>query len=109
MKSDLNRRQFLGTAAKSLALVAGGGLITMPALAAEKLSPSDPTAKALHYTEDASKIDAAKTPTFKAGSHCANCMLYQAAAAKDGFAPCGAFGGKLVAHGGWCAAWNAKA
>src|SRR3546814_13109943 len=77
MKSDLNRRQFLGTAAKSLALVAGGGLITMPALAAEKLSPSDPTAKALHYTEDASKIDAAKPPTFKAGSHRPNCMLYQ--------------------------------
>src|SRR3546814_12302536 len=107
MKSDLNRRQFLGTAAKSLALVAGGGLITMPALAAEKLSPSDPTAKALHYTEDASTIDAAKTPTFKAGSHCANCMLYQAAAAKDGFAPCGSFGAPLAAPGGLCPPWTA--
>lgn len=108
MKSDLNRRQFLGTAAKSLVLVAGGGLIAVPALAAEKLSPSDPTAAALHYTEDASKVDAAKVPTFKAGSHCANCVLYQAASAKGGFAPCGAFAGKLVAHGGWCSAWTAK-
>lgn len=109
MKSDLNRRQFLGTAAKSLALVAGGSLLSLPALAAEKLSPSDPTATALHYTEDAAKTDAAKMPGFKAGSHCANCALYQAAAAKGGYAPCGAFAGKLVAHAGWCAAWNAKA
>lgn len=109
MKSDLNRRQFLGTAAKSLALVASGGLIAVPALAADKLSPSDPTAQALHYTEDASKIDAAKMPTHKAGSDCANCALYQAAAAKNGYAPCGAFAGKLVAQAGWCMAWNAKA
>lgn len=108
MKSALDRRQFLGTAAKSLALIAGGSLLTLPALAAEKLSPSDPTAAALHYTEDASKIDAAKTPGYKAGSHCASCALYQAAAAKGGYAPCGAFAGKLVAQGGWCAAWNAK-
>ncbi len=109
MQQMFDRRNFLKTAATSVAAVAACGLFAAPAAAQEKLSTSDPTAKALNYTEDASKVDAAKVPTFKKGSHCANCGLYQAAAAKGGYAPCGAFGGKLVAEKGWCGAWNAKA
>ncbi|WP_020649202.1 high-potential iron-sulfur protein [Solimonas variicoloris] len=109
MKHNLDRRHFLKTAATSAAAVAACGLFTLPAAAQEKLSPSDPTAKALNYTEDAAKVDPAKAPTFKKGSHCANCALYQTAAAKGDYAPCGAFGGRLVAGKGWCAAWAAKA
>jgi anaerobic selenocysteine-containing dehydrogenase len=110
MMSKLDRRSFLKAAAGSAAAVVGG-LQATAALAlapAERLSPDDPTAKALHYVEDVSKIDPAKAPTHKAGSDCANCVLYQAAAEKDGHAPCGAFAGKLVAAKGWCAAWAAK-
>ncbi|WP_028079932.1 high-potential iron-sulfur protein [Solimonas soli] len=108
MKS-IDRRDFLKTAATSLAAVAACGFIAAPANAQEKLSVNDPTAKALNYTEDASKVDAAKAPTYKKGSHCATCALYQAAAAKGDYAPCGAFGGKLVAAKGWCAAYAPKA
>jgi anaerobic selenocysteine-containing dehydrogenase len=104
-----DRRTFLKTAATTAAAVAAGGLLAGPASAQEKLTTADPTAKALSYTEDASKIDSAKVPTFKKGSHCGNCALYQDAAAKGGYAPCGAFGGKLVAEKAWCAAWAQKA
>lgn len=106
MKPMYDRRHFLKTAAGSVAAVAACGLLAAPASAQEKLSTSDPTAKALSYTEDASTV---KAPTFKKGSHCANCALYQSAAEKGGYAPCGAFGGKLVNAKGWCAAWAAKA
>ncbi|NGY06003.1 high-potential iron-sulfur protein [Solimonas terrae] len=104
MSSQYDRRDFLKLTAGTLAAAAGVGLVGT-ASAQEKLTTSDPTATALHYTEDAATT---KEATHKAGSHCANCALYQAAAEKNGYAPCGAFGGKLVASKGWCAAWTQK-
>ncbi|MDD3763227.1 MAG: high-potential iron-sulfur protein [Nevskiales bacterium] len=73
------------------------------------LSETDPAAQGLGYVADASKIDAAKEPAYKAGSVCDGCALYQAAQAKDGHAPCAAFPGKLVAATGWCRAFAPKA
>lgn len=108
MHKQFDRRHFIKTAGTSMAAIAVGGAWTTRALAREKLALSDPTAQALHYTEDASTLDKAAAPTYQEGSHCGNCMLYQTDAEADGFAPCGAFGGKLVAKAGWCAAWVAK-
>ena len=109
MSSSCNRRQFLKFATTAVAGVASGSLLMSPgALAAEKLAVTDPTAVALGYVEDAAKIDAKKEAAFKAGSTCANCVLYQAAQAAGNAAPCGAFGGKLVAAKGWCRAWAPK-
>jgi hypothetical protein len=76
--------------------------------AAAKLEESDPAAVALGYKHDVSQVDAKKFPTFKPDHHCGNCALYQGKAT-DEWAPCGAFGGKLVANKGWCAAWAKKA
>lgn len=104
MTRKFDRRNFLKLTAGSVAAVAGVGFAAT-ATAEEKLSLSDPAATALHYTEDAA---ATKDAAHKAGSHCANCALFQAAAEKNGYAPCGAFGGKLVASKGWCMAWAAK-
>ena len=82
-----------------------------PAQAAElpHLDPADPVAKALAYTESASKVDAKAEPLFKAGRHCGNCKLFQAAQAKGDYAPCLIFPGKSVNTNGWCRAWVAKA
>ncbi len=103
-----SRRRFLrGVIATAAAAVLPAGL---PARAADaaRLAEDDPTAKALGYVASAGKLDAAKEAAFKKGSTCANCLLYQAAQEKDGFAPCAAFPGKTVARAGWCRAWAAR-
>lgn len=108
MKQSYDRRHFLKTAGAALAATATGALCIGRAQAADKLAVSDPSAQALAYTEDAAKVDAKKETAFKAGSSCANCMLYDATKAQAGYAPCGAFGGKLVNAKGWCRAWVKK-
>jgi hypothetical protein len=72
------------------------------------LSPSDPTAQALGYTEDASKVDKTKFPSYKAGAHCATCNFFQGKAG-DAYGPCQLFPGKAVAATGWCASHSPKA
>lgn len=109
MVGKMNRRSFIRTAGASIAAVTVGAAWAGRAAAEEKLTPDDPTAQALQYVEDASTVDAAEVPSYQAGRICGNCQLYQMASEVEGFAPCGAFGNKLVAHGGWCAAWTAKA
>jgi hypothetical protein len=72
------------------------------------LSESDPTAQALGYKTDASKVDKTKFPRYQVGQTCANCQLYQG---KPGSAsgPCQTYGGKLVDAKGWCNAYVKKA
>ena len=70
---------------------------------------SDPTAQALGYKLDASKVDkAAKYTKFAAGQDCGNCSFYQGKPT-DAFAPCPMFANKQVASKGWCSAYNKKA
>lgn len=75
--------------------------------AAAVLSETDPTAVALGYKADASKVDVKKYPAYARGQKCANCKLY-AGKATDPMAPCSIFAGKLVNGKGWCAAWVKK-
>ena len=75
---------------------------------APKVAESDPTAQALGYKEDASKVDKAKFAKYAPGQNCAGCQLYQGKAA-DAVAPCPIFGGKQVAGKGWCSAWAKRA
>ena len=100
-----SRRTFLITSigvASSLAL-------SRQALAdAPKVAESDPTAQALGYKEDASKVDKAKFAKYAPGEDCGNCSFYQGKAA-DPYAPCPMFAGKQVAAKGWCSAYNKKA
>lgn len=72
-----------------------------------KLEESDPTATALGYKEDTSKVDGTRYPQHKPAQKCSGCALYQGKPA-DANGPCGAFGGKLVTAGGWCAVFAAK-
>jgi hypothetical protein len=80
-----------------------GGIIAVPlantllrssAWAAEQVSPDDPMAKQLKYTDNSPKK----------GEVCSNCRYY-GGGAKMG--PCSLFQGKLVAAPGWCTAWAA--
>ncbi|HEY6482425.1 MAG TPA: high-potential iron-sulfur protein [Steroidobacteraceae bacterium] len=72
------------------------------------LSPADPTAKALGYVEDASKVDKSKFPTYKPGAKCANCNFYKGVAGQQ-YGPCQIFVGKSVNSSGWCASHAPKA
>jgi hypothetical protein len=75
---------------------------------AAKVEETDPTAIALGYKHDATKVDAKKFPTFVAGRNCSNCQLYQGKPT-DAWAPCAIFAGKQVNAKGWCSAWAKKA
>jgi hypothetical protein len=68
----------------------------------------DPQALALGYVSDAAHADKAKYTKFVAGSHCANCALYQGKAG-DAAGGCPLYPGKQVASIGWCSAWVKKA
>jgi hypothetical protein len=102
---NTSRRTFLITsigAASALAL-------SREALAdAPKVAENDPTAQALGYKMDATKVDKAKFAKYTAGEDCSNCSFYQGKPA-DAFAPCPMFAGKQVSAKGWCSAYNKKA
>jgi high potential iron-sulfur protein len=100
------RRQFVLTAVPATALLLGGARAASAQPA--KLEESDPAAAALGYKMDATKVDAKKYTTWKAGNVCSNCQLYSGKA-NDAMGPCAAFGGKLVSAKGWCSAWTKKA
>jgi hypothetical protein len=72
---------------------------------APHLSVSDPAAKAVAYTEDASKVDKAKATNYVAGQTCANCSLFQGKST-DAWGGCTLFDGKVVAGRGWCSSYT---
>jgi High potential iron-sulfur protein len=107
MQTRFSRRDVIksGLIAGALAPVVGFGTAyaaTLPAL-----DPADPTAKALGFMTDASKVDAAANPTYKPNQKCATCAQYQGKAG-DASAACNIFAGKSVPAGGWCKVWVQK-
>jgi High potential iron-sulfur protein len=78
----------------------------MPA-ALQPLSPSDTQAQALGFVTDASTVNAAANPTFKAGQKCATCAQFQGKQG-DATAGCAIFPGHSVPAGGWCKVWAQK-
>ncbi|HEX6834653.1 MAG TPA: high-potential iron-sulfur protein [Rudaea sp.] len=108
--TDLNppdnaRRRFFRTAggAIGIALLANALPSVVQAEDLPHLTTDDPTAKALNYTEDASKAP----PPHQAGQACANCNFFQGGSAAYG--PCQLFPGKAVAAKGWCSGYAKKA
>lgn len=72
-----------------------------------KLAEDDPQAKSLSYVHDATSIDGAKQPRYKAGQECSNCALFQARADEE-WAGCSIFPGKAVNAKGWCTVYAPK-
>lgn len=66
---------------------------------------NDPRARAVGYTQDATKIDLKAHPKFKPGSCCANCLLVRGKAGEP-WRPCLMFSPKLVNANGWCRGWT---
>jgi hypothetical protein len=95
------------------ALIAGAlpsiGLIGNLSIAASlpPLDPNDPTAKALGFVIDTSKVDAATNPTHKATQRCGVCAQFQGSAG-DLSGGCNIFTGKSVPQNGWCKVWAQK-
>ena len=101
--SDTSRRRFLSHVllAAVAAPLAGGVAGRAFAAPLPKLPLTNPQAKALHYTEDAST---ATDPAHKAGSMCSNCQFFTASTGA-----CALFAGFQVSPKGWCSAWAKKA
>jgi hypothetical protein len=100
-------------ALKQLVLLCGaaGALqATRSAQAADAphLAPTDPTAQALAYHEDAKTVDAKQFSTYQPGQTCSTCLQLTGNAG-DAYRPCNIFAGKLVNANGWCKVWVKKA
>jgi len=92
----MKRRNFLkaGTALAGISLIPS---ITLAADESEKLSPDDPQASALKYTET-SEVE---------GHYCHNCSQATGDLEAE-WMGCNIFPGKQVKGSGWCAVWSAR-
>jgi hypothetical protein len=104
-----DRRTVLGTLVAGVVSIPVAGLVSRAVAAAPlpNLDPADPTAKALGYVTDATKVDVKANATYKAGQNCANCVQFQGKKG-DKTAACNLFPGKAVASTGWCKVWAQK-
>jgi hypothetical protein len=109
MQPNFTRRTILksGLIAGALIPVASLTSYSSHAAALPALDPSDPTAKALSFVTDATKVDAAANPTYKAGQKCGTCAQFQGKPG-EASAGCNIFAGKSVPVGGWCKVWAQK-
>jgi hypothetical protein len=109
MQRKISRRSIVKSGLIAGALLPSLGLISSNATAAALplLDPSDPTAKALGFVSDATKVDTKTYPTFKPGEKCGTCAQFQGKAG-DATAACTIFAGKSVPQGGWCQVWAQK-
>jgi len=108
MQQKISRRALVKGGLIAGALVPAIGLIGRTAeAAATPLDPNDPMAKALGYVTDATKVNAAANPTYKAGQKCTTCAQYTGKAG-DATGGCNIFPGHSVTAGGWCKSWAAK-
>jgi hypothetical protein len=107
--ANFSRRKFLGSLVVALPATAATLQRTARAQSLPHVDPADPTAQALHYVEDATRVDKAnpQAAQYMPGQTCANCTHIQGADG-DAWRPCALFPGKSVNAAGWCMAWVAK-
>ncbi len=79
MQSKISRRSIVKGGLIAGALLPTIGLVSRDADAAAlpPLDPKDPSAAALHFATDATKVVAASNPTYKPTQKCSNCAQYQ--------------------------------
>jgi hypothetical protein len=109
MRPGFSRRSIVKGGLIAGALLPVIGLLTDNATAAAlpPLDPSDPTAKALGFVTDNTKVDSKTYTSFKPAQKCATCAQYQGKAS-DAAAACTIFAGKSVPQNGWCQVWAQK-
>jgi High potential iron-sulfur protein len=104
------RRAFLRLLSLGAIATLAGGRVAPANAAAAALVPltgADPTAQALGYTDDSSKVDAASNPTHKPDQKCSSCVQYQGKPG-DARGGCNIYAGKSVSANGWCKVWAKK-
>ncbi len=104
MNNTTRRVFFMQVAAGTSVLAATQAMAQAPAMVDAK----DPTAAALGYAADTTKVDAKKYPKHTKEQNCANCQLY-AGKPKEAAGACPLFAGKQVAAKGWCSSYVKKA
>ena len=109
MQTKFSRRAVIKGGLIVGALIPAAGLVAYSADAAAlpPLDTNDPTAKALGFVTDASKVDTAANASYKPTQKCGTCAQFQGKAA-DASAGCNIFAGKSVPAGGWCKVWAQK-
>jgi hypothetical protein len=110
MQSKISRRSIVKGGLIAGALLPAIGLVARDAAAAgplPPLDPKDPSAAALHFVPDATKVVAAANPTYKPTQKCSNCAQFQGKPG-DATGGCNIFAGKSVPQGGWCMVWVQK-
>jgi len=109
MQRKISRRAIVKGGLIAGALIPAMGLMADSAAAAglPALDPKDPTAQALGFVTDASKVDAKTNATYKPNQKCSTCAQYQGKAS-DATAGCNIFAGKSVPAAGWCKVWAQK-
>lgn len=109
MQNRISRRALVKGGLIAGALIPAMGLVigTAAADALPALDPKDPTAQALGFTTDATKVNPAANATYKPNQKCSTCAQFQGkpGAASGG---CNIFAGKSVPAGGWCKVWAQK-
>jgi hypothetical protein len=109
MQNKISRRAIVKGGLIAGAFIPAIGLMVGTAEAAglPPLDPKDPTAAALGFVTDATKVDAATNATFKPTQKCSNCAQFQGKPG-EATAGCNIFAGKSVPAAGWCKVWAAK-
>jgi len=79
MQNKFSRRTIVKSGLIAGAFIPALGLMSGSAAAAglPPLDPKDPTAQALGFVADATKVDATANPTFKPTQKCGTCAQYQ--------------------------------
>ena len=109
MQRKISRRSIVKGGLMAGAILPMAALVSRNAVAAAlpPLDPNDPTAKALGFVTDGSKVDTKAYPTFKPTQKCGTCAQFQGKAG-DATAACTIFAGKSVPQSGWCQVWAQK-
>ena len=109
MQSKISRRAMVKGGLIAGAFIPAVGLIANTASAAggTPLDPSDPTAQALGFVTDHTKVDAKANATYKPDQDCGNCAQFTGKAG-DATGGCNIFAGKTVPAKGWCKVWAQK-
>jgi hypothetical protein len=109
MQNKISRRALVKGGLVAGALVPAFGFLANTASAAglPPLDASDPTAKALGFVTDSTKVDATANPTHKPTQKCGTCAQFQGKPG-DATGGCNIFAGHSVPQGGWCKVWAQK-
>jgi hypothetical protein len=109
MQSKMSRRTVVKSGIVTCAFVPVLQLLPRQAAAADlpPLDPNDPTAKALGFTADTTKVDAGTNPTHQPTQRCGTCAQFQGKPG-DARGGCNIFTGHSVPQGGWCKVWAQK-